>query len=103
MDSQMSKFSISHMNVISSSVLNITKTKKNNNKYFIFSERKSMIPEIYENIHESIYELVKQMEILSLEYDNLTNINSAEFISSCGCNCPTNIDEVRFSKLQCYI
>lgn len=53
-----------------------------------------MIPEIYENIHESIFELVKQMEILSLEYDNLTSVNSAEHISSCGCNCPTNIDEV---------
>lgn len=53
-----------------------------------------MIPEIYENIHESIYELVKQMEILSLEYDSLTSVKSAEYIAESGCSCPINIDEV---------
>lgn len=57
-------------------------------------ERKSMIPDIYENIHESIYELVKQMEILSLEYDSWTSVKSAEHIAACGCNCPTDINEV---------
>ncbi|CAD7082823.1 unnamed protein product [Hermetia illucens] len=54
---------------------------------FTEQEKRAKIPEIYCNVHESIAELVRQMDLLGLDYDSLNNRRSGQFIAS--------IDELR--------
>ncbi|XP_037936509.1 guanine nucleotide-binding protein G(f) subunit alpha [Teleopsis dalmanni] len=56
-------------------------------------ERRDKIPEIYQNIHESIYQLVQQMDILGLEYQSCTSRKSAEYIREMGNTAPEYMNE----------
>lgn len=47
---------------------------------FIYSERRELIPEIYQNIHESIYQLVRQMSVLGLNYQSCASEQSSSYI-----------------------
>lgn len=58
---------------------------------FTDEERKEKIPEILHNIHDSIYELVQQMEILNLEYNSLSSKKSSDYIFAMGRNVPSII------------
>lgn len=46
----------------------------------VFRERRELIPEIYRNIHESIYQLVQQMALLDLEYESGSSEQSSHYI-----------------------
>lgn len=64
---------------------------------FVFvldSERREHIPEIYQNIHESIYQLVQHMSILGLDYQSCASKNSAIYILAMGDNAPETMNEV---------
>ncbi|XP_013113950.1 guanine nucleotide-binding protein G(f) subunit alpha [Stomoxys calcitrans] len=56
-------------------------------------ERRDEIPEIYQNIHESIYQLVQYMSILGLEYKCCTSQRSASYILSMGWAAPEYMNE----------
>ncbi|XP_075159883.1 G protein alpha subunit f isoform X2 [Haematobia irritans] len=56
-------------------------------------ERRDEIPEIYQNIHESIYQLVQYMSILGLEYQCCTSQRSASYILSMGWTAPEYMNE----------
>uniref|UniRef100_A0A1B0F9L2 Guanine nucleotide-binding protein G(F) subunit alpha n=1 Tax=Glossina morsitans morsitans TaxID=37546 RepID=A0A1B0F9L2_GLOMM len=56
-------------------------------------ERRDQIPEIYQNIHESVYQLVQHMTILGLEYQSCASRNSAAYIMSLGETAPEYMDE----------
>ncbi|KAI9587233.1 guanine nucleotide-binding protein G(f) subunit alpha isoform X1 [Glossina fuscipes] len=56
-------------------------------------ERRDQIPEIYQNIHESVYQLVQHMTILGLEYQSCASRNSAAYIISLGETAPEYMDE----------
>lgn len=58
------------------------------------SERRDSIPEIYQNIHESIYMLVQHMTILGLEYQSYASKDSAAYILSMGGIAPEYMNEV---------
>ena len=64
---------------------------------FIFSsfrERREKISEIYQNIHESMHQLAKQMTILGLEFSSAVSKKSAEFVLSMGECAPEIMNEV---------
>ncbi|XP_073843928.1 G protein alpha subunit f isoform X1 [Musca autumnalis] len=56
-------------------------------------ERRDNIPEIYQNIHESIYQLVQHMSILGLEYQSCASKHSAAYILSMGDTAPEYMNE----------
>lgn len=62
--------------------------------YFSYSERRDKIPEIYQNIHESIYQLVQYMTILGLKYQSCASKHSAAFILTMGESAPEYMNEV---------
>lgn len=62
---------------------------------FIFSERRELIPEIYQNIHESIYQLARQMSVLGLNYQSCASEQSSSYIlKTIGKIAPEYITEV---------
>lgn len=65
------------------------------NKILYFcSERREKIPEIYQNIHDSIIQLVLQMEPLGLRFGSLTTERSANYILSLPAEAPEYFNEV---------
>lgn len=58
------------------------------------SERREKIPEIYQNIHDSIIQLVLQMEPLGLRFGSLTTERSANYILSLPAEAPEYFNEV---------
>lgn len=64
--------------------------------FILFSERRDKIPEIYQNIHESIYQLVQYMSILGLEYQSCASKHSAAYILTMGETAPEYMNEVSF-------
>lgn len=56
-------------------------------------ERREKISEIYNNVHECIYELVKQMSYMGMEYDSLENRKSGAYILSFGDEKPERMTE----------
>ena len=68
-----------------------------------YSERRDKIPEIYQNIHESIYQLVHYMSILGLEYQSCASRQSAEYILTMGETAPEYMNEVSFNTSDYYL
>ncbi|KNC29201.1 Guanine nucleotide-binding protein G(f) subunit alpha [Lucilia cuprina] len=60
---------------------------------FSDDERRDKIPEIYQNIHESIYQLVQHMSILGLEYQSCASKHSAAYILTMGETAPEYMNE----------
>lgn len=60
-----------------------------NNSYF--SERLDKLHVIIENIHESIYELVRQVILMNLQFDSKENQKYAEDILRMGNEAPWNL------------
>ncbi|XP_040159793.1 guanine nucleotide-binding protein G(f) subunit alpha [Anopheles arabiensis] len=58
---------------------------------YSFDERLEKLSDIYENIHESIYELVRQVVLLELEFDSIANQRCAEYILRMGPQAPWNL------------
>ncbi|KAH8415628.1 hypothetical protein KR222_006801, partial [Zaprionus bogoriensis] len=60
---------------------------------FTDDERREKIPEIYQNIHDSIIQLVLQMEPLGLRFGSLTTERSANYILSLPAEAPDYFNE----------
>ncbi|XP_067646117.1 guanine nucleotide-binding protein G(f) subunit alpha isoform X1 [Eurosta solidaginis] len=56
-------------------------------------ERCDKIPEIYQNIHESMHQLVQQMSILGLQYQCIASRKSADYILLLGDQAPEYMNE----------
>lgn len=56
-------------------------------------ERREKISEIYQNIHESMHQLAKQMTILGLEFSSTVSKKSAQYILSMGDCAPETMNE----------
>ncbi|XP_030385989.1 guanine nucleotide-binding protein G(f) subunit alpha [Scaptodrosophila lebanonensis] len=60
---------------------------------FTDDERREKIPEIYQNIHDSIIQLVRQMSILGLRFGSCTSEKSAAYILSLESEAPEYMNE----------
>lgn len=64
--------------------------------HYVFREKKQKIPFIKQNIHESIYDIVNNMERIQppVNLKNEENSSSVEFILSLGLSVPEEFTEV---------
>ncbi|XP_033242216.1 guanine nucleotide-binding protein G(f) subunit alpha isoform X1 [Drosophila miranda] len=60
---------------------------------FTDDERRDRIPEIYQNIHDSIHQLVLQMGLLGLDFGSCTSERSADYILSLPGGAPEYMNE----------
>ncbi|XP_022215305.2 guanine nucleotide-binding protein G(f) subunit alpha [Drosophila obscura] len=60
---------------------------------FTDDERRDRIPEIYQNIHDSIHQLVLQMGLLGLDFGSCTSERSADYILSLPGEAPEYMNE----------
>ncbi|SPP87570.1 guanine nucleotide-binding protein G(f) subunit alpha isoform X1 [Drosophila guanche] len=60
---------------------------------FTDDERRDRIPEIYQNIHDSIHQLVLQMGLLGLDFGSCTSERSADYILSLPGGAPDYMNE----------
>ncbi|XP_035792283.1 guanine nucleotide-binding protein G(f) subunit alpha-like [Anopheles albimanus] len=60
---------------------------------YSFDERLEKLADIYENIHESIYELVRETILLDLEFDSASNQRCAEYILRLGRQPPWTLSQ----------
>lgn len=72
---------------------------------FFFSEKKEKIPAILQNIHESIYDIVYNMDIINppVNLEHPENNISKEYILNLGTEQPQTYTEVSFpSKIKLF-